>query len=262
MLDNLYNIWNSVWDFLTHVSFGSVLTYMSIGASIFFGLDRWLLSHRKPKAELRFANGKREVTLCPHYILKSPKIKYYMYSNTDVRDYKKYNDIITNYTDEHRNEKFLSLAFRLSNTGRLQLEDYSIEIDRGNGISHIFKPINLLTIISKDENEPTNLNIDPRRKPNVVYAPVDNRPLNQKDHRDFEFHICPDTEADKAELLWRIIAKDFYKEGKFVIRLKPKITEFDDIQLVYNEEQIPEGAEKIEDLTPYIEKLKKKLEEN
>lgn len=52
------NIWNTIVDFLTHVSFGSILTYMGTGAGLFFGIDRWLLSHRKPKARLRFADGK------------------------------------------------------------------------------------------------------------------------------------------------------------------------------------------------------------
>lgn len=241
--------WSSVLEILKPI--GTVVG--TVGG--FLGALTYIKTLRRPKANLRFANGKKELTLYPHYIRKASTTKYYECPNTDVSDFKKYNDLITNYSDEHRNEKFLSLAFRFSNTGKLQLEDYRIEIDRGKGISHIFKPINLLTIISKDENEPTNLNIDPRRKPNVVYAPVDNRPLNQKDHRDFEFHICPDTEADKAELLWRIIAKDFYKEGKFVIRLKPKITEFDNIQLVYNEEQIPNGAERIDDLKPVINHL-------
>ena len=172
------------------------------------------------------------MTLCPHYILKSPKIKYYMCSNTDVRDFKKYNDLITNYSDEHRNEKFLSLAFRLSNTGKLQLEDYRVEIDCRNGVKTFFAPLDFSFLSSWGEKKPQDLIINSNGNPNAKYAPEDGSPLNQKDHRDFEFYMCPDPEADKAVLVWKIIAKDFYKEGKFVIRLKPKITEFDDIQIV------------------------------
>lgn len=69
----------------------------------------------------------------------------------------------------------------------------------------------------------------------------------------------PDLDAEKVELSWRIIAKDFFGKGKFTIHLKPYITEYDEIHFANCDRDIPEGAEKIEDITPYIKQFEELL---
>lgn len=63
------------------------------------------------------------------------------------------------------------------------------------------------------------------------------------------------------ELNWRIIAKDFSDNGKFIIHLKPTVTHFTNIQPVYRACEVPEGAETVENLTPYIKQFEELLKQ-
>ena len=55
--------------------------------------------------------------------------------------------------------------------------------------------------------------------------------------------------------------KDFSDKGKFTIFLKPYVTKYDEIIPVYTKSEIPEGAEIVDDLTPYIKEFEELLKQ-
>lgn len=262
-MDYFHNIWNYILDFFTHVSLGSVLTYIGTGATLCFGIDRWLLSHRKPKASLFFTNGKKEITFSPHYY-RAVSHKYYVDPPTNCYASHAYKVLLEQYNKKHENDNEFILSFRLENTGKLLLENYRVEIECEKGIGTFFST-NLYELrkegILVGDILFEGVKINNSTKPQIVFLPVNKHPLNQKDEQKYTlmFTPNPDIEVENVELCWRIIAKDFFGKGKFTIHLKPYFTEYDEIHFANCDRDIPEGAEKIEDLTPYIQQLQELL---
>ena len=262
-MDEFVGIWNRTVDFLTHVSWGSVITYMGIGAGIFFGVDRWILSHRKPKARLRFANGEKEITLTPHYYNKT-STKYYKDPCINTCQFDKYHQLGRKYKEKHEDDNAFRLSFQLYNNGKLQLENYKVKIeyDKGLGTVHSSQVYFLRKVgATVEEFPPDGLTLDSYKKPQVLYKPLEKDPLNQKDSKQFTFVFVPNAEIDQVVLRWHIIAKDFSGNGKLTIHLKPYYTEYDEIIPVYMDSQIPEGAERVDDLTPYIQQFEELLKQ-
>lgn len=253
-MDDFYNIWNYILDFFTHVSLGSVLTYMGTGAGILFGIDRWLLSHRKPKASLFFTNGKKEITFSPHYY-RAVSHKYYVDPPTNCYASHAYEVLLEQYNKKHENDNEFILSFRLENTGKLLLENYRVEVSYDKGIQRIgVNPNQTFLIQELIEYTETLGSVSLKNsKHKIVYEPEDRSPLNQKDHKDFAVRFSPHPDVEQIELNWRISAKDFNDQGKFLIHLNPTVTEYNEIHFANCDRDIPEGAEKIEDLTPYIQ---------
>ena len=155
------------------------------------------------------------------------------------------------------------LYFRLSNTGKLQLEDYRVELLLDGGFQSLAPTVCKPRKVTGNHIEPAELE-DVRftnDKPQIVFSPIDNRPLNQGDDENFSFRFTPCMEAEKIELTWRIIAKDFSDKGKLVIHLKPNVTRYTNIKPVFRDVEIPEGAERVDDLTPYLQELQEMLKQ-
>ena len=94
----------------------------------------------------------------------------------------------------------------------------------------------------------------------IEYEPVAPlKKLNQKDNDDYAIRFTPDPDVLQYELHWRIVAKDFYRTGKLFIKFNPTIEEYDEMHFVNWQRDIPEGAEVIKDLKPYILALAEKM---
>jgi hypothetical protein len=215
---------------------------------------------QKPKAILRFEDGKKEKTISPHYYTET--LKYYVVPYPEIFQFDKFHDLAERYLKLHEKDNRFLLTFRLSNTGAFQLENYRVEIDYD---------VNQCSAYQIKEHRHGEPFVDfpsfdgvsfSKEKPMVVLAPVNVMfPLNQNDYEDYSFQITPKIEAEEIELNWRIIAKDFSDNGKFIIHLKPTVTHFTNIQPVYRACEVPEGAETVEDLTPYIKQFEELLKE-
>lgn len=217
-----------------------------------FGVFGFFRSVRKPNAHLRFANGKRKISFSPHYY-REISYKYYTGPRTNCYDAHNYETLLDIYNDKHKDDNTFCLPFRLQNIGKLQLENYRVEINIMGGKCKLLREDSTI----KPYMDKVNINKD---QSNIVYSPLNTLSyLNQKDYEDFVVKFIPDPDVNKYELRWSIIAKDCSKSGKLFITLTPTIEEYDYIHFANCERDIPADAEVIKDLKPYILELAEKL---
>ena len=225
------------------------------------GMFSYIKSLRRPKARLRFAEGKKEITLTPHYY-KKLSTKYYKVPYPDLDSFNKYHALGKKYQEKHEDDNAFFLTFELYNNGALPLENYRmmIDYDKGMGTVHSAQVYHLRKVgATVGEFPPDGLSLDSYKEPQIVYTPIELSPLNQKDSKQFKFVFVPNSNVNQIVLRWRINAKDFSDNGKFIIRLNPFYTEYDEIKPVYRDIEIPEGAEIVDDLTPYIKEFEELL---
>lgn len=248
--------WESVLDILKPIG-----TIVGIVGGL-LGMMTYIKSLRKPKAELCFSNGKKEITFSPHYC-RHISTKYYVGPQTDSYDASAFERLVEKYNQKLAEENEFVLSFRLSNIGELQLENFRVEIKFKAGIHKIsvraHQSFILQELIEYTETFDGVALKDNKHK--IVYVAPDQLPLNQKDSKDFAVRISPNPDAERIELNWRISAKDFYKEGKLFVYLTPKVDELDEIHFKNCERDVPEGAEKIDDITAYIRQFEELLKE-
>ena len=244
--------WDSVLDILMPIG-----TIVGIVGGL-LGALTYIKSLRKPKARLRFSNGKKEITFSPHYV-RSISTKYYVGPINYGYDASAYQRLIEKYNQRLAEENKFILPFSLSNIGKLQLEDYRVEVEFNENVGSFCLPPTTVKFMESwgEKLPPQDLKINFSKKPQIVYSPEDEHPLNQNDHKDFALLFIPQVDIEKIELNWRIIAKDFHKEGKIFVHLTPRVDELDEIHFKNCERDVPEGGELIEDLIPYIQEMQK-----
>lgn len=124
--------WEAVFEILKPIG-----TIVGIIGGI-LGMLSFFKSLRKPKARLRFANGKREITFFPHYY-QELSIKYYVVPYPALSQFDEYHSLVKKYKDQHKGENEFILSFRLSNIGKFQLEDYRVDFEIEDGKT--YKPL-------------------------------------------------------------------------------------------------------------------------
>lgn len=226
-----------------------------------FGVIGFVRSCRKPKAEVRFSDGKKEISVSPYYV-KKRSLQYYIPPTTSVRDFMKYEELLRQIDEELIKHNQFLLKFRLSNVGKLQLENYKVKVElksdeQSKPTAHYVHSWGIGNFIEPVEEDYIKLN---HNQTEVTYSPTNHGTLNQDDYEEFEYHFTPVMNVPKVDLAWRINAKDFSGSGRLRINVKPIILEYDAIKMVYRDEDIPSHAAKIEDLTPVIEHLEGLLE--
>lgn len=211
-----------------------------------FGVFSYFRSIRKPKARLRFANGKRKISFSPHFF-HAVTTKYYVDPPTDCYDSSAYRDLLERYNEVNEDKNKFCLPFCLTNTGKILLEDYHVEIKIRGG---------KYALVGQSFTDGVNLS---KKKSLIEYSPIDCLYLNPKDNVNFSFQFTPDPDVDKYEIHWRIIAKNCNCSGRLYVTLTPTIEEYDEIHYANCQRDIPKGAEVITDLKTYIRSLADKL---
>ena len=135
-MSQIIHIWNLLLDFLSNVNWGSAFGYIIGAVGTILTAVNVLKSCRKPKAKLCFANGKKEITFSPHYC-RHISTKYYVDPPTDCYDSSAFECLVEKYNQKLAEENEFVLPFRLTNTGKLQLENYRVEIQFKEGIHKI-----------------------------------------------------------------------------------------------------------------------------
>lgn len=134
------------------------------------------------------------------------------------------------------NKAWCELSVSVKNTGSVVLEDWKFwlrfpETIRGvddDFTKDIFALKELIkyrtTWADKDEK-------------NVLYRPLNNHPLIQKDNRTFKCFCKISHEEKTMQLKWHLLARDFDREGTVELNIKPEFKEIIETITVYEGER-------------------------
>ena len=56
----------------------------------------------------------------------------------------------------------------------------------------------------------------------ILYSPQNDKPLIQKDSRQFKSYFIPKIGSDKVTISWELLARDYNCKGKVTFEIKPE----------------------------------------
>ncbi len=116
------------------------------------------------------------------------------------------------------NKSWCDFELVMENIGSAVIEDWKVIIKFIEGVGHLdngsdlFPKLSLITSID-DENK------------TIIYRPIDNNPLIQKDNRYFEISLLPEPNSNKIILEWELFARDFNRKETVEIGIEPTFVE-------------------------------------
>lgn len=152
-----------------------------------------------------------------------------------IRNHKKNNRLIIPnlgyisalpFQSTHINHCWCKFSIWFKNTGNLVIEDWKFllyfEKDKWRKIDDDFDDSNLLIYKGIRHLRRTFVYED---KGIVLYRPLNNEALIQKDSKSFGAFVIPKFGADFITLKWEILARDFNKKGTLKLIIEPIIEE-------------------------------------
>ncbi|OFX25924.1 MAG: hypothetical protein A2033_13170 [Bacteroidetes bacterium GWA2_31_9] len=121
-----------------------------------------------------------------------------------------------------KNHGWCELLIIMKNTGSIVLEDWKFIIDFGNSVHRIddSSPKGINLILNKDLIKyTTTWAYEDEKK--ILYKPLNNSPLIQKDSKSFNCFCIPYFESSSITINWQLLARDFDREGEIVIPVSP-----------------------------------------
>lgn len=131
------------------------------------------------------------------------------------------------------NKSWCNFELVMENTGSVVIEDWRLKLKFISGVAKldtgsILYPRLSLTDYVDDENK------------TIIYRPIENKTLIQKDNRYFEISLLPDIDSDKIIVEWELLARDFNRRETFVIKIEPEYIEKVKFEEVSRESQFKE----------------------
>jgi len=166
-----------------------ILIFSALGAlGGVFGMLSYIKSCRKPHAKLYFDNGEKEITLLPQ---------------DDCDKYK--------------------ISFRITNTGKLRLENYRVEVECLSGVQNImssdFLSLSHQAAVHKMHQQQEEVFFKRNECLRATFRPMFATILQAKDSMEFSFLCVPEPEAERVTLQWRIIGNDCYESGNLIVHI-------------------------------------------
>lgn len=147
------------------------------------------------------------------------------------------------------NHAWCSVETTISNTGSKVLEDWKLWLDFGNTVRKVdddfTKDIFMYKQLSKYRT--TWANEDNQ----VLFKPIENGPLIQKDVRTFTSYCIPIIGTNEIAINWHLLARDFDREGEIKFEVKPdyeiknEVVTIDNLYKVKTKEEISEFIETV-----------------
>lgn len=147
------------------------------------------------------------------------------------------------------NHGWCSVDVTIKNTGSRVIEDWKLWLEFGESVRKVdddfTKDIFMYKEVSKFRTSWAN------DQNQILYKPLENGPLIQKDSRTFTSYCIPIIGANEVLLKWHLLARDFDREGevKFAVvpdyEIKTKVTAVDSADEVRTEEEISEFIETV-----------------
>ena len=122
-----------------------------------------------------------------------------------------------------KNHAWCSFETSIINTGNQVLEDWEFWLEFSDDAHKIDdgSPKGLDIIVHKDAMKliPTLVYEEDN---SILYQPRDNSPLIQKKSRTFESYCLPKIGSEEIKIHWELLARDFNREGDFIIKIEPE----------------------------------------
>lgn len=177
----------------------------------------------------------KELTINPKYLKKITKYKTLL-NEQDKLYYQITGSIIANHNiqipsifgSNEVNRSWCKFTVIIANNGSAVLEDWKLNLKFGDGTKKIdddfdINPM-LSAIIQKDLHDRRTTFAYSEDKV-IIYHPLYNESLIQKDNRHFTGFIIPERNAENILIEWQILARDYDKTGTLVLKVNPSYKE-------------------------------------
>jgi hypothetical protein len=147
------------------------------------------------------------------------------------------------------NRSWCKFKIVFENSGNKVIEDWKLTFEFKTGVREIYDPYkSFLTTVSNGLSYDYRTTYIYNEDKTIKYLPYKNAPLIQKDNKYFEVSILPEYNCDVVIIKWKLLARDFNKNGEMRIRIEPLFTEKVRFIDVYDESELVEDEVEFMDL--------------
>ena len=128
------------------------------------------------------------------------------------------------------NEAICEFEIIMENTGSVVIEDWKVQlkiIGEHKGITDQLRD----GILGLDRYPPLSNKRTYVIGNNIIYEPLENQPLIQKDNRYFKAFIIPECKEYSIPIEWELLARDYDTRGEVVLKVEPIVED----QFIYKD---------------------------
>jgi hypothetical protein len=135
------------------------------------------------------------------------------------------------------NHSFCEIKISIINTGEITLENWKVWIDFENSIQKVGDNFTTDPFLFKEASKYRTTWAFQEGK-RILYEPLNNDPLVQKDQRTFYCYCIPPFESNEISFTWKLLAKDFNREGEIKLKVVPQYIKKRKTTYIKNENEI------------------------
>jgi hypothetical protein len=122
------------------------------------------------------------------------------------------------------NKTWCELKLTIVNSGSVVLEDLKFKVQFPAEVQDVDDDFtkDILLVQKLNQYRTTWANKEAKH---ILYKPLENAPLIQKDKRSFNCFCKPSSDKMTLNIKWQLLARDFDREGNFDIIVEPEIIE-------------------------------------
>jgi len=119
------------------------------------------------------------------------------------------------------NHSWCSFEVYIINSGNRVLEDWKLWLEFSNDVATIDGETQKIMGTRLYNKDTTTTWIYEEDK-SILYKPINNAPLIQKDSKSFKCLCLPETKSKEIKLHWQLLARDFDREGDIILKVNPE----------------------------------------
>jgi hypothetical protein len=119
------------------------------------------------------------------------------------------------------NHGWCKFIISISNTGSKVLEDWKFWLEFGDSVKKVDDDFTNDIFLYKDLSKYRTTWAYKEEK-QILYRPLNNSPLIQKDSKSFECFCIPNFDSKEITIKWQLLARDFDRDGECKIIVEPE----------------------------------------
>jgi hypothetical protein len=135
------------------------------------------------------------------------------------------------------NHGWVKIKVRIKNSGSVVLEDWKFWLEFDENIKKVDDNFTK-DIFAYQEASKYRTTWAYEKDNAVLYKPINNHPLIQKDSKDFSCYCIPNYDAEFVKIKWHLLARNFDREGEIEFKVEPQYAEKKESFFVDNEDEI------------------------